>query len=99
MSNEFLFKALALIAALTTFTVEGIKKLLNEKKIPYSANLLAAIVSTILSAAVCVGYVLYNDISFTLQTVLTIIAMVFFSFLGSTVGFDKSKQMLEQLKG
>ena len=98
MSSEFLFKALAVIAALTSFTVEAIKRILNEKKISYSANLLAAIVSTILSALVCVGYVLYYEIGFTSQTVLLILSMIFLSFLASTVGFDKLKQMKEQLK-
>lgn len=99
MNSGFLISALAGISVLTSLTVEAIKKLLNEKQIQYSANLLAAIVSTILSALVCVGYVLYNGISFTIQTVIIVIAMVFLSFLSSTVGFDKVKQMFEQIKG
>ena len=99
MNTEFLFKALALIAVLTSLTVQALKKIFNEKQINYSSNLLAAIVAAFLSACVCVGYVLYTGIGFTIQTVLVICAMVYLSFLASTAGFDKIKQMYEQLKG
>lgn len=99
MNSGFIISALAGISVLTSLTVEAIKKLLNEKQIQYSANLLAAIVSAILSALVCVGYILYNGISFSIQTIIIMIAMVFLSFLSSTVGFDKVKQMLDQLRG
>lgn len=59
MNNGFLLSALALISVLTSLTVEAIKKILNEKKVEYSSNLLAVIVSTILTVALCVGYALY----------------------------------------
>ena len=95
MSGEFLFKALAGIAILTTLTVEAIKKLLGDKK--YSSNLLAAVVAVILSIAVCVCYIVYCSIAVTPQVIITILAMVFLSFLASTVGFDKVKQMLQQM--
>lgn len=95
MTGEFLFLALSGISILTTLTVEAIKKLLGDKK--YSANFLAAIVAVILSIAVCVCYIVYYSIAITPQVIVTILAMVFLSFLASTVGFDKVKQMLQQL--
>lgn len=95
MTGEFLFLALSGISILTTLTVEAIKKLLGDKK--YSANLLAAIVAVVLSIAVCVCYIVYYSIAITPQVIVTILAMVFLSFLASTVGFDKVKQMLQQL--
>lgn len=98
MNNEFLLSALALIAALTSLTVEAFKKLLNEKEIKYSANLLAVIVSTVLTVAICVGYVLYFGIPLTIQIAIIIVALVYLSFLAATVGFDKVKQMFLQLK-
>ena len=98
MNSEFLLSALALIAALTSLTVEALKKLLDEKEIKYSANLLAVIVSAILTVAICVGYVLYFGIPFTIQIVIIIVALVYLSFLAATVGFDKVKQLFTQLK-
>ena len=95
MTGEFLFLALGGISVLTTLTVEAIKKLLGDKK--YSANLLAAMVAVVLSIAVCVCYIVYYSVAITSQVIVTILAMVFLSFLASTVGFDKVKQMLQQL--
>ena len=61
---------------------------------PYNANLLAAIVATVLSVCVAVGYVLYNGISVTIQIVIATIAFAFFSWLASQVGYDKIKELL-----
>lgn len=97
MNNGFLLSALALISVLTSLTVEAIKKILNEKKVEYSSNLLAVIVSTILTVALCVGYTLYFGEPFTIQKVIIMIALVFLSFLSATVSFDKVKQALQQI--
>ena len=96
MSSSFLISALAIISVLTTLTVEAIKKLLGDKK--YSANLLAAIVAVVLTIVVSVCYMVYYSIPVTPQYVVVILAMTFLSFLSSTVGFDKIKQLLEQIK-
>lgn len=97
MNNGFLLSALALISVLTSLTVEAIKKILNEKKVEYSSNLLAVIVSTILTVALCVGYTLYFGEPFTIQKVIIMIALTFLSFLSATVGYDKVKMLIEQL--
>lgn len=97
MTSGFLISALALISVLTSLTVEALKKLFNEKQIQYSSNLLAVVVSVVLTIAVSVGYILYFAIPVTIQVIITVIALAFLSFLGATVGFDKIKQLLEQL--
>lgn len=99
MNGEFLIKALFLISALTSLTVEAIKKLLNGKEIKYSSNLIAAIVAVVLTVAISIGYIIYESIAVTPQIVITIIALTYLSFLASTVGFDKVKQLINQLKG
>ena len=98
MNNGFLLSALALISVLTSLTVEAIKKILNEKQVEYSSNLLAVIVSTILTVALCVGYTLYFGEPFTIQKVIIMIALTFLSFLSATVGYDKVKMLIEQLE-
>lgn len=97
MSGEFLLKALALISGLTTLTVEAIKKLLNDKQIQYSSNLLAAIVAVILTLCVSVAYVLYFAVPLNVQVVISVIALIYLSFLCATIGFDKIKQLIEQM--
>ena len=95
MNGGFLITALAAISVLTSLTVEALKKLFGEYIRSY--NLLAAIVSIVLTIAVSVGYLIYTGTTFTAQIGVIIVAMVFLSFLSSTVSFDKVKQMLEQI--
>lgn len=92
--KELFLTGLFFVTILTTLTVEGIKKLLGEK--PYNANLLAAIVATILSLCVAIFYVLWNGLAISVQIVLATIAFAFFSWLASMVGFDKIKQLIQQ---
>lgn len=99
MSSGFLISALAVISVLTSLTVEAIKKILDEKHKEYSSNLLAVIVAIVLTVVICIGYALYFSIPFTVQTVIVMVALVFLAFLSSTVGYDKVRQLLEQLRG
>lgn len=96
MNNGFLITALAAISVLTSLTVEALKKLLGDKIKSY--NLAAAIVAVVLTIAVSVGYLIYTGTAFTAQIGVIIVAMVFLSFLSATVGFDKIKQLIEQLQ-
>ena len=95
MNSGFLIAALALISAMTSLTVEALKKLLGEYVKSY--NLLAAIVAVVLSLAASCGYLIYTGTAFTAQIGVVIAALMFLSFLSSTVSFDKVKQMLEQI--
>ena len=97
MNSGFLLSALAIISVLTSLTVEALKKLLGNAK--YSSNLLAAIVSVVLSVAVCLGYLIYTGTAFTAQVAVIIVALTFLSFLASTVGYDKVIQMIKQIIG
>jgi len=98
MKSQFLLSALAVISVLTTLTVEGIKKILDERHKEYSSNLLAVIVSAVITFVGSVGYVLYNGIPWTIQTVIVMLVLIFLSFLSATVSYDKVKQLLEQMR-
>lgn len=95
MNSSFLMAALAIVSALTSLTVEALKKILSDVKVSY--NLLAAIVAVVLSLAASCGYLIYTGTEFTAQIGVVIVALMFLSFLSSTVSFDKVKQMLEQI--
>lgn len=97
MDSEIMIKALIFISILTTLTVEGIKKLLNEKKKKYSANILAVIVSLLLTIICAILYIIYFSVPVTAQVIVTIICFVYLSFLVATVGYDKVKQVFEQI--
>ena len=99
MNNGILISGLAGISVLTSLTVQALKKLLDEKQVKYSSNILAMIVSVILTIIVSICYIIYTAVPVTPQVVITIIALTFLSFLTSTFGYDKVMQMLKQLGG
>ena len=90
--------ALALISSLTTLTTEAIKKLLKEANKEFAPNLLAVIVSTVITIGASAFYIIMKDIVFNLKVGVAVVAMIFLSFLCATVGFDKIKQLVLQLK-
>lgn len=97
--NTDIITALAIVSALTTLTVQGIKKILDEQGKTYRSNLLAGIVAIILSIACVVGYALYFGQPFTVQTAVLMIAFAFLSWLCAMVGYDKIKMLIEQFNG
>lgn len=98
MPISFLTTALLLVSMMTNLTVEGIKKLLNGTTIKYSSNALAAVVSVVISCAVCVVYLVMSDIAFTLKIGVEIVMLMYLGFLVATVGYDKVIQMIKQIQ-
>lgn len=97
MPISFMTTALLAVSLLTNLTVEGIKRLLDGTNAKYSSNVLAAILSTILSGAVCAIYLIMNDIGFSVKIGVEIVVLMYLGFLVSTVGYDKVIQTLKQL--
>lgn len=98
MPISFMTTALLAVSLVTNLTVEGIKKLLNGTTIKYSSNVLAAVISVIASCAICLIYLVMNDIVFSLKIGVEIFILMYLGFLTSTVGYDKIVQMLKQLQ-
>lgn len=98
MPISFMTTALLAVSLLTNLTVEGIKKLLDGTNAKYSSNVLAAILSTILSGAVCAIYLIMNDIGFSIKIGVEIVVLMYLGFLVATVGYDKVIQTLKQLQ-
>lgn len=96
MSLEFLGTALLVISVLTSLTVEGIKKILDSCKKSFPSNLLAIIVSVLITVISSVIYIVVKNIPFSFLLVIEILVLVFLSFLVSTLGYDKVMQMLKQ---
>lgn len=98
MPISFMTTALLIVSLLTNLTVEGIKKLLDGTNKTYSSNILAAILSTILSGAVCVIYLIMNDVVFSVKIGVEIVVLMYLGFLVSTVGYDKVIQTFKQIQ-
>lgn len=98
MPISFMTTALLIVSLLTNLTVEGIKKLLEGTNKTYSSNVLAAILSTIISGAVCVIYLIMNDVVFSLKIGVEVLILIYLGFLISTVGYDKVIQTIKQIQ-
>jgi len=94
MTNGFLMGALALISALTGLTVEGLKKVLDERGKEYKSTALAVCTAFGITVIGSFLYLIYNSIPVTPQVVVVIIALAFLSFLCATVGYDKVSKIL-----
>ena len=93
------FQILALISVLTTLTTECIKTFCKKIDTPYISNIIAAVVSVVLSAFICVIYpIIMKGAVFNAQMVLSAVIMAFFGVLCATLGYDKVIQALEKLK-
>ena len=98
MNTHFLFVAITVISIFSALFVEGIKKLLDEASIKFSSNILAVIVSFVLSIACSIMYIIYNSLAVTPQIIIEIIIICALTFLTSTCGYDKVVQAIEQIK-
>lgn len=98
MDLSILTTALIAVSLLTNLTVEGIKRLLDERKKTYSSNVLAVITSIVIAAAISGGYMIMCNITFTVKIAVQIVILMYLSFLASTVGYDKIIQTLHQIK-
>ena len=97
MDMTFLFIALFAISLLTTLTVQGIKTLLDKTSMEYSSNVLAVVVSLVLSVAITIGYLIMTETAFNIKIAVELIALMYLSFLVATNGYDKVIQALKQI--
>ncbi len=98
MSLEFLVITLLVVSILTNLTVEGIKRIADKRAANYSANMLAAVTSVALSAALSVGYLVWTETAFNAKIAVELIALMYISFLVATNGYDKVIQAIRQIK-
>ena len=89
MDMTFVLSSFMFVAALTVLTVEAVKKLLDSSKKTYNSTILAAVVSVVLSIGCSICYIIYHSIAINAQVCVEVVFLVFLSFLGSTVGYDK----------
>lgn len=98
ISFEVFLIGLMVVSTLTGLTTEAVKHILSALKVNYQANVLSGIVAVILSAAVGVAYILVAGVGFAVQSIISVIALAFMSWLSAMVGYDKVIQVINQFK-
>lgn len=97
-SFELFLIGLLGISILTGLATEAVKKVLTDLNKTYRANILAGLVSLVLSTAIGIGYIIVTNTTFTAQIVVYLVALVFMSWLCAMVGYDKVIQAISQFK-
>lgn len=85
-------------STLTGLATEALKTMLVEHNKQYHANTLAGVVALVITSAIGIGYIATMGIGFTAQSVVSILSLVFMSWLGAMVGYDKVIQTIGQIK-
>ena len=88
---------LLITSTLTGLATEAVKNVLAEHNKRYHANTLAGAVALVLSVAIGIGYIAVTGATFTAQVVVSLIALVFMSWLCAMVGYDKVIQTISQI--
>lgn len=94
--TAFLF-LLTMFSTITGLVVECIKKIVTDKA-NISWNITALIVALIVGGCGCIVYYQLNGIPFTTNNIIYAILMGIASALSSTLGYDKVKQAVLQVK-
>lgn len=79
---------------LTGLVTEAIKQMLDKTQ---RLNLLAGVVSVVVSAVLGFGYVLFIGESFTIQMLIYILVLIVMSWLCAMLGYDKVIQTISQI--
>lgn len=98
MPLSFFSTSLLTVSLITNLSVQGIKKLLEGTSFRYSSNILAAALAVVLAFAICVIYLVWNDIAFSAKVGVEMVVLMYTSFLTSTVGYDKVIQTIRQIQ-
>lgn len=89
----------AAFSTATGFITESVKRVLDEKAIKYSANLIAVIVACVTGIGGTAAYYGLQFIPFNASNIICMVLMGIAVAVGSMVGYDKVTQLIEQVKG
>lgn len=92
-----MMEKITIVAILTSVTTEAAKKILNGLSIKYSSDVLAGLLSIFFSVIIEIYLVNVNGSEIGFRTLSEGVSLVFLSFLGATLGYDKAIEALSQL--
>ena len=87
---------LTAFSTITSLCTQGVKKILDEKKIAYASNVLVAIIACIVGIGGTAVYYVLNSVQFDIANTTCMILMGLATSLGATVGYDKVVQTIKQ---
>lgn len=98
MNLQTFLAGLLIASTITSLATEGVKKILAERNKTYYANTLVGLISVVISSAIGAGYMVLENVAFSSQVVVYLLALIFMSWLCAMVGYDKVIQAVGQFK-
>ena len=87
-----------ILTAVAALFTEAIKKLMENKGVKeYSKNVVAFVVSAVIGGVGTPIYMILMNIPFDVKNIIIIVINTFAIWIGSMIGYDKVKQLIEQI--
>lgn len=98
MNFDIFLSGLMLVSTFTGLVTEAIKKVFPNIDKKCGSSLIAGISSIVLTVGISTGYMILNNITISLTTIVYVVTMTFLSWLCSTLGYDKVVKVITQFK-
>lgn len=99
MNVQEFITLLAILSAVCGLITQAVKKMLDEGGTKYSSNVLALIIGMITGFGGTLIYAVFTGIPLTGEQICVAVLMGLAVWLSSMQGYDKIKQLLEQIGG
>lgn len=84
-------------AAITSLLTQAIKKVLDDLKVTYAANIVVLIIAMIVGCGATAIYYVNYEVPFSALNSVYLALMGIANWLGSMLGYDKVKQAIAQI--
>jgi hypothetical protein len=96
MTGTLFITLLTIFSTVTSLITQGVKKILDEKKVAYASNVLVIIIACIVGIGGTAVFYILNSVEFDIANTTCMIIMGLATSLGAAVGYDKVIQTVKQ---
>ena len=97
MTVEVFISILFTVSLVNGLITQAIKKIFDDMEWTYCSNILAGMVSVVVSGFVCYAHFMFSDVVFNEVMAITYIALIIMSWVCAMVGYDKVVQTIKQV--
>ena len=97
MTITLFITLLTAFSTVTSLLTQGVKKILDEKKIAYASNMLVVIIACIVGIGGTAACYILTSVEFDIANTTCMVLMGLATSLGAMTGYDKIVQLIGQL--
>ena len=97
MTVEVFISILFTVSLVNGLVTQAVKKIFDDMEWVYCSNILAGIVSVVISGFVCYAHAMFSNVIFNEVIAITYIALIVMSWVCAMVGYDKVVQTVKQI--